>query len=278
MGQVVLGNGIELYVNATGKGEALILAPGWAYSNQVFMHNQPRFAKYYHTISYDPRSHGLSPTYTDGHHYLQHGHDLHEIIEYWGFNKVHLLGWSLGVYDCLAYIEQHGLNRVASLIMVDESCKIIADEGNSWGEGSADEIEGLLVVVDSDRYLDFFRDYMQAGFVGEAPQEWLNHFTQYASKLTPSQAAGLLRDASQLDFRKTAQQAAKQVPTLAIVREDWSEAACQWLNQYCPETQMHILGGHLMLMEYPDDFNRLVLNFLQQSSTHNSACVGEEVI
>lgn len=259
---IQLDSGLQLYVEDGGQGEALIMVPGWAYSCEVFQYNAPLLAELYRCIRYDPRSHGRSQVTQQGNDYNQHGEDLHQLIEQLGLDKVHLLGWSLGVYDCLAYLQAFGSSKVKSLIMVDESPKIIRESANCWGEGSPEDIAGLIDIVNSEAYLVFFRDYMAEGYLGQAPSHLLDRFTELASSLNPGQAAGLLRNASEMDFRELLTQITKEIPSLIITREDWSENARAWVKEHSPQTQFEVLGGHLMLMEFPDKFNALVLKFL----------------
>jgi len=264
---IQLDNGLQLFIVDEGQGEALIMVPGWAYSSEVFQYNTPLLTEQYRCIRYDPRSHGRSQVTEQGNNYLQHGKDLHQLITQLDLDKVHLLGWSLGVYDCLAYLQTFGSSKVKSLIMVDESPKITRGSVDEWGEGNPEEIAGLIDIVDSDAYLGFFRDYMADGYLGQAPSELLDRFTQLASSLSPEQAAGLMRNASEMDFRELLPQITKNIPSLIVTREDWSENAQAWVRKHTPQTQFEVLGGHLMLMEFPDKFNALVLKFLNY---HNS--------
>ena len=259
---IQLENGLQLYVEDQGQGEALVMVPGWAYSSDVFQFNTPVLSQSFRCISYDPRSHGRSQVGEQGNNYPQHGEDLHQLIERLSLSKVHLLGWSLGVYDCLAYIQSHSTGKVASLIMVDEAPKIIREYDGDWGEGNAEEVAGLIDLVNSEAYLGFFREYMAEGYLGLAPPELLKQFTELASSLSPPQAAGLLQNASELDYRNLVMDISKKIPTLILVREDWSKNAEAWVKANTPKTRFEVLGGHLMLMEFPEKFNSLIIEFL----------------
>lgn len=259
---IQLDSGLQLYVEDEGQGEALIMVPGWAYSSDVFQFNVPVLAYSYRCICYDPRSHGRSQLTEEGNDYRQHGEDLHQLIEQLELKQVHLLGWSLGVYDCLAYLQAFGSGKVKSLIMVDESPKIIRESVDSWGEGSAEEVAGLIDIVNSEAYLGFFREYMAEGYLGLAPGHLLDQFTQLASSLNPAQAAGLLKDASERDFSRLLPDITQHLPSLIIAREDWAENAKAWVESNTPQAQFEVLGGHLMLMEFPKEFNALILQFL----------------
>ena len=259
---VRLPDGPRLYLETIGQGEALVLVPGWACSTEVFDENIPAWADRYRVISYDPRSQGRSQQTTSGNNYDQRGRDLHCVLDAMEVESASLLGWSLGVFDILSYVRQFGTDRVRSLVLIDESMRVVREHDDDWGEGNAEEIEGLMGAVNGDAYLPFVREYMAAGFEGDAPDELLDRLTETASALPPYRAAELLRDAIRHDFRETAIAAARKVPVMQIVRTDWADAALRWIREYQPNAQVEVLGGHLMLMEYPDALNQLVLEFL----------------
>ena len=262
---VRLPDGARLYVESTGSGEALVLIPGWACSTEVFDRNIPAWADHYRVIAYDPRSQGRSEQTVAGNDYDQRGRDLHCVLDAMEVESASLLGWSLGVYDVLSYVRHYGTDRVRSLVLIDESMRVIKEREDDWGEGTAEEIAGLIGIVNGDAYPPFFREYMARGFEGEAPAELLDRLTETASALSPARAAALLEDATRHDFRATAAAASSKVPVMQIVRRDWADAADRWMRRHQPNARLEVLGGHLMLLEYSDEMNRLVLEFLGDS-------------
>ena len=261
---VQLSDGAQIRFEQAGKGTPLVLIPGWACSAQVFEHNISALAEHYRVIAYDPRSQGGSEQTQLGNNYAQRGDDLHELLESLDVPKVVLLGWSLGTFDILSYLGNYGFDRVLALVLVDESPKIIKADADDWGEGEVEEVSGLIEIVSGPEYLSFFRDYMAAGFIGEAPTALLDRLTATASALPPKRAAALLRDAATRDFCSVSRRADEALPILHILRGDWSEAAKRWIAANQPRARVEVLGGHLMLLEFPDVFNRAVLSFLAE--------------
>ncbi len=263
---VRLPDGARLYVETIGRGEALVLVPGWACSTEVFERNIPAWADRYRVIAYDPRSQGRSEQTATGNNYDQRGRDLQCVLDAMEVETASLLGWSLGVYDILSYVRHYGTDRVRSLILIDESMRVIRESEDDWGEGTAEDIAGLIGIVNGNAYLPFVREYMASGFEGEAPAELLDRLTETASALPPARAAALLEEATCHDFRSTAAAAARKVPVMQVVRRDWADAADRWIREHQPNARLEVLGGHLMLLEYPDELNRLVLEFMGDSS------------
>lgn len=261
MSRLTLSSGLHVHVEKQGTGLPVICVPGWAYTTKVFANNLSVIGQQYLAISYDPRSHGSSSRTEEGNDYGQHGRDLADIIRALGLDEFVLLGWSLGVYDIYSYLDQFGFEGVRAVISVDQSPKIIKQSDTDWGEGSIEEIEGLIQLVNAD-YLNFFSEYMTSGFMEVPDPGVVSSFTNYAVSLTPAQAAGLLRDAADRDYCDLAMQVSERVPVLQMLRKDWSEAALNWIKKFQPKAETCVLGNHLMLYEYPKEFNTTVLNFL----------------
>ena len=263
--EVRLADGAEIRLEEFGAGAPLVLIPGWACSIDVFRRNIPAFAQRYHVVAYDPRSQGRSDQTAKGNNYAQRGDDLLEVLDALNLDGVILLGWSLGVFDVLSYLDRHGFERARALVLVDESPVIIRTHADDWGEGSAGDIAQLIAGVNSPGYLPFFKEYIAAGFQGNAPEETLDRMAETAAALPAARAAALLEDAAGRDFRPVSIRAAKQVPMMQILREDWAEAAQKWIAANQPAARVKVLGGHMMLFEYPEAFNNAVLSFLEEN-------------
>lgn len=257
-----LGDGTRLNLIESGDGEPMVLIPGWACSLDVFALNVPAFAQQYRVIAYDPRSQGRSEQVALGNNYVRRGRDLAELIEALSLDRAVLLGWSLGVFDVLSYVELFGFDRIRALVLVDESPAIIKTADDDWGEGRVEEIDGLIASVNGPGYLPFFREYMAAGFEGDAPEELLDRMTAAAAAVPAQRAAALLKDATQYDFTAVMRLASERVPVMQVLRKEWSEPATRWIRANQPTARVEVLGGHLMLVEYPEAFNRAVLSFL----------------
>ena len=259
--EIVLKSGLRLYFEDVGKGLPVICIPGWCYSTAVFERNLPALSRQYRAISFDPRSHGRSQVTADGNDYTQHGRDLQEFLEALQLTDCVLLGWSLGVYTIYSHVEQFGSNGIRAVIAVDESPKIIKQHADDWGEGLVDDVKSVVDMAGAD-FQEFFRGYMAEGFVNPPDDVLLDRFTQAATVVSPEVAAALLANAAQMDFCQTASELAAEVPVLNIVRRDWSSQARQWIAANQPTATTRVLGKHLMLYEFAEEFNACVQDFL----------------
>ena len=265
--EMILKSGLRLYFEDFGTGLPVICVPGWSCTTAVFERNLPELSKQYRVISFDPRSHGRSAVTVDGNDYGQHGRDLRDFLDELGLQEFVLLGWSLGLYTIYSYIEQFGTENIKGLVAVDESPQIIKSHADDWGEGMAEEVNGVVNMVRSN-YQGFFREYMAEGFINPPSDDLLDRFTLATGSLSPVMAAGLLADAATRDYSRVASEIAAEFPVLNILREDWSLQAQTWISLNQPAAAVKVLGGHLMLYEFAEKFNAHVFNFLADLRYH----------
>lgn len=107
-------NGACIYYESAGEGPPLVLVHAGICSSRMWDKQFAEFAKVYHVVRYDMRGYGQSNP-VDGLYF--HHQDLHELLNFLGIARAHLVGCSIGgatIIDfALAYPAQ-----VASLILV----------------------------------------------------------------------------------------------------------------------------------------------------------------
>ena len=259
---IEIADGLQIYCKDQGSGEPLILIPGWTCTTEFFQHNLDTLAERYRVIAYDPRSHGNSSKTEQGNNFIQRGDDLNELIQLLNLENVNLAGWSMGAYDAYAYLRKYGTNNIRSFICIDMPPKNIKIAEDDWAEGSLEEIHGLfsgIMQPDQRQLMEGYTDFMLTRKATDDERAWVVE----QSLKTPAHLAALIAaDAALLDFSDTARSINDSIPVLHIVREDWSATAIQWLNKNAPTAKVEVLGGHMMFWEFPEQFNKLMLDFL----------------
>ncbi len=97
---------------------ALVFIPGWTMPAFLWNQQMKRFSNDRLVIAVDPRSQGDSSKTELGNTPEQRAKDLREILSIHIPDAV-LIGWSQGVQDVAAYIQQFGTNSLAGLVFVD---------------------------------------------------------------------------------------------------------------------------------------------------------------
>lgn len=128
----------KLYYEVKGGGEPIIFMHGWTSSHNAFFQQVPFFvSKGYQVITYDHRGHFCSDREAKtacGLTIDRLAADLHELIGYFGFQKVNICGWSMGTSVLLNYIRLYGTSRLKSVSFIDMTPKLLTDEEWKLGQ------------------------------------------------------------------------------------------------------------------------------------------------
>jgi len=54
------------------------------------------------------------------------------------------------------------------------------------------------------------------------------------------------------------------IPSIMFIAEHWADIAKPFTEKNFPGTKTHVMGGHLMFYEYPDEWNQVLENFLKE--------------
>jgi non-heme chloroperoxidase len=240
-----------------GTDHVLVLVPGWTMPAWIFAPQIDYFARYCRVIAFDPRGQGDSEVPAFGYTAERRGQDIAELLGAIQAPKVVLLGWSLGVLDSLAYIDEHGSGRLSALVLID----------NSVGENPPPRPEPVPRTSRHHRpvpYPTMMRAFVRGMFHTPQPPDYLDRLTQ-TCLITPEPAARAL-----LDYRvprtvwRNAVYAAG-VPILYCVRPGLAGQAGN-LARNDPQAESVIFAdaGHALFIDDAQRFNAVLANFLRQ--------------
>lgn len=89
-------NGIQLYYQAHGQGQALILMPGLGAGHTAWFRQLPAFRKHFRVVTFDPRSIGRSDRPEQPYGFRALADDVVGLMDHLSVGKAHILGQSLG--------------------------------------------------------------------------------------------------------------------------------------------------------------------------------------
>ena len=150
-------------------------------------------------------------------------------------------------------------------IFIDYMPRPIAAKEGDWAEFSnameVGEFVNAVIYNFRETLVSFFPTMMKR----EMTEEELNWFVDQILK-TPTYVAALLGiDSSFADYSDEVRKIDGKIPVLNIVSEwyeGWAESAQKLLKKNTPNSEIVVLGKHLMFYEFPDEFNTAVDNFL----------------
>jgi len=120
-GFITTSDGVRLHYLEAGKGSALVFVPGWTMPAEIWEAQIEYFAHSHRVIAFDPRSQGDSEKPTEGHYVERRAQDVKELVDQLKLAPAVLVGWSMGVPELLAYVEQFGTSSIRALVLVDGS-------------------------------------------------------------------------------------------------------------------------------------------------------------
>lgn len=240
-------NGITMYYEIHGEGEPLLLIHGGTAAGAEAWELQiATFAKEFRVIVPDTRGHARSSDTDEPFSYAQMAADFIALLDWLKIDRVHVVGHSDGARIGL-YMAIHHPERIG---------KLVAAGGKFRVDGSTEEdlanTESLSVETYPPPVAERF--YLR---VSPNPER----FPQFLAKIRElwlTQPNYTLEELAQI-----------KAPTL-ILQGDRDQSIrmehAQELAAAIPGAQLYIMKGvgHLTPVERPEEFNQIVMDFLQQ--------------
>ena len=250
-------DGVRLHYTDSGNPAApvLVFVPGWTMPAWIFQPQIEEFEQRYRVLALDPRGQGRSQVPEGGYDHLRRGADISDLLDQLGNRLVVLVGWSLGVLDCLSYIQQRGDGRLAGLVLID----------NSVGEEPPPPIRTARTprgprLEREERMRRFVR-----GMFRRPPRpQYVEALTQAALVTPPNAAAALLSYPVPRTYWREALYSVRK-PVLYVVTPRLAEQAANVRLQHpTAETAVFSDTGHALFVEDADRFNVLMEDWMRR--------------
>jgi non-heme chloroperoxidase len=121
-GYTTTSDGIRIHYLESGDASsprALVLITGWRLPAYLWDEQLQKFSQSMRVLAMDPRSEGESTKTTDGNTPEFRARDLRDILAQLKISRYVLVGWSQGVQDLAAFIQQFGMDSIAGVVIVD---------------------------------------------------------------------------------------------------------------------------------------------------------------
>ena len=256
---------VELHYLERGEGSPIIFIPGLTFAGEIFKAQIEHFSKNQRVIAVDPRSQGLSSKVSHGNDYLTHGRDLNALIEALGLHDLTLVGWSTGNLDIWSYVAQFGMERLKAAVTIDMSPVPLSADPDWWVEGSIEDLRMVMsqVLPTLEGTREFWKDYASGVMIQhEMRPEELEYLLDMSAKTPHTALNNLFASAVLSDYYATAKEISEKLPSLMFIAEHWAGVAEPFMHKHFPGTRTHVMGGHLMFYEYPDQWNEVLEEFL----------------
>jgi pimeloyl-ACP methyl ester carboxylesterase len=241
------------YWDTGGDGEPLVLCHPASQSSQIWLYQQPVFAKAgYRVIAYSRRGVCRSERGADAGTLVG---DLAALLDHLGVRRAHVLGAAAGGITAMGFAVAHP-ERVISLVLAGT---IVSPDEEEWRTLYARlGLAAVRKVVSTD-FLELGPSYRALKPEGVARFADLEH---------AAKANGVMQQPLGVKVDWAAMRRV-QSPVLLLTGEADLYAPPPLQNMIAPHLPRHELAtlrevGHAPYWEAPDEFNRLVLDFLRR--------------
>ncbi len=144
MNQFITSDNHLITFTKEGSGKPLLMVHGWGCDNHHFDTVVPTLSLEFEVIRFDLRSMGSSKDIRENLSIAQMAKDLNALIETLGYEKVNLLGWSMGVCVIYDYIRQFGCEKIEKTVLVEMTPKNLTE--GDWNLGFCDNNINMLLL------------------------------------------------------------------------------------------------------------------------------------
>ncbi len=259
---------IRLHYIDEGKGKTILFVTGFSGSAGGFEHQIEYFRKSFRVIAVDPRNHGKSSRSLRSNTYAQQGRDLGKLIEMLGLDHIILAGWSFGAYAVLNYLEQFGTDKADAFITIDNPVCAILEDPAEYRAGNLDMLRDFhfRYFQSEEGFKQFvIENFIDGIFFIHPPQEKEARDKVLETCLSLPLEVGdqLIVDGHLSDKRKVMKDVEQKIPCLFYIADYRKEEGMRCIPRDYPNSEAVALGNHMMFYEFPEEFNRIMEEFLR---------------
>ena len=246
-------NGVDMYYEVHGQGPAVVLAHPGGGNHLSWWQQVPAFAQRFTCITFDHRGHGYTRDLPDDPGAAVYAADLAGLLDHLGIQRVAIVGQSMGGWTAVGFAEAYP-QRVRALVLT-----------NSTGGIRDPELDAHFAALKNWHP----RQIWAGAYARDFPQREPARAFLY-QQITAWNIRRPVNPGAQLELVHRVEPIVQhQIPTLFLTGAEDILIPPRLVNRVArllPQSQfVQVRGtGHSAYFEKPDEFNRIVLGFLQQ--------------
>ena len=254
-------NNVETYYESHGGGTALVFIPGVGACHKLWQPQIEPFSKRFEVIVYDVRGHGESSGYDEKYSIKLFASDLKALLDELGVTKAHLCGLSMGGLIAQQFAIDYPA-MVDKLILAGTFCHIPI-----WGKILMSLAKSLNRVVLTFISMETNAKIGAKGIFKKEEQEELREFfIREVNKISKKEYFKVIDATYSFDSLKRLKEI--QAPTLILNAEgekhERQQAEIMHREINNSRKELILDTYHASNLEKPEEFNRLVLDFLSE--------------
>lgn len=264
-------DGVKLYYEEAGGGTALLFVHEFAGDHRSWEPQLRHFSRRYRCVAYNARGYPPSDVPEDFDRYSQERarDDVRAVLDGLGVRKAHVVGLSMGAFATLhfglAYPE-----RAISITLAGVGSGAPPAQHAMFQADSKDNAKRILEKGMGEFAAGYGHGAARLQLRGKDPRgfaEFVRHLAEHSAKGSANTMLGYqARRPSLWDFEDRLR--ALCVPTLIVAgdEDELTLEASLFLKRTIPQAGLAMLArtGHMMNLEEPAAFNRIVEDFLHQ--------------
>jgi len=266
----VQANAQELYFEVRGEGEPVVLIMGIGYDATLWLHQVPALARHFQVVTFDNRDAGKSSRATSDYTIADMADDVAGLLDALEIERAHVVGLSMGALIGQEFALRHRdrLNRLVLSGPDSAPARQAFHPIASWNWVKANDVSGASFAAQQFTWL-FSTGFLRNRAAVQQTMEFLS------ANPDPVGCDAYARQAhAYLEYDPGGRVSGITAPTLVIVGEQ-DLLTPPWIAREVasaiPGAQLEIIAGdgasHVVPLERPDEFNRLVMRFLTAPST-----------
>jgi len=264
-------DGVKLYYEETGSGTPIIFVHEFAANHRSWEPQMRHFGQRYRAITYGARGYPPSDVPEDVAKYSQNRatDDIAAVLDALKIEKAHVVGLSMGGFATLHFGFRHP-QRALSLTVA--GCGYGAEKGQE--ERFRKEVETVVATLRADGMASFAEKYAYGPTRVQFENKDPRGFAEFKSMLASNSNIGSANTQAGVQGRRPSlydlvdQMKAMTTPTLILTGdEDWPcLQPALLMKTTIPTAALSVMPncGHTINIEDPDQFNRLVGEFITQ--------------
>jgi 3-oxoadipate enol-lactonase len=256
--------GFELYYEITGneEGPKMVLIHGLFLNAECWIEQLKYFEKDFHVLRFDLRGHGRTTKPKKQFTIRNYVDDMLALLTHLGWTSdLFIIGHSLGGMIALVYGLENP-THVNKMVVADSFCFI-----------SQEAITDVLGRVNSNRLENFALGISVRGLVPYEEQT-----AQHVAKLVTDHMTKkdcLRATAASAGFNICEHLKKLNIPVLILVgKKDITTPvwASEMIHEWLPQSELVIIpdAGHLTILDHPNEFNALTINFWKKEMKKKS--------
>ena len=263
-------NGVELYYEEHGRGEPLVLVPGFGTGLWIWYRQVAAFAERFRVVVFDPRGVANSPAPDAPFTMRDLAEDLAALLEELKVEKAHVLGASFGGFVAQEFALAHP-QRTRSLVLcctsyggpghVPPAPETLAAIASTKGLNTQERVRENLLLAFSPRFV-------------EGQPEEVERVIRLRAESDVPESAYLRQLQAAVAFDAAARAGEISVPTLVITGD--ADAVVPHENSLnlasaIPGSTLKIIegGSHAFFVEQAEAFNHAVFQFIEHLSSED---------